>query len=268
MNFIPLIHAAILGIVEGATEFIPVSSTGHLILVQNLLGFTGEKENAFIIFIQLGAILAVLWIYRSKIWNLLLNWRRAPEGRRLLLNLILGTLPTAVIGLPTEDWIESHFFKPLPVSLALILGGIAILIVERMSQKPSIDNMDIIPPKKAFGVGCVQLLAILFPGVSRAGVTIIGGMFFGFSRLAATEFSFFLAIPAMMGASSIKLFKARDVISAGDIPMFGVGFIVSFIAALVVIRGLLAFISRKSFAVFAWYRILAGAALLGYLLFF
>lgn len=266
MNFISLLHAAILGIVEGATEFIPVSSTGHLILTQNLLGFTGKKENAFVIFIQLGAILAVLWIYRAKIWNLLLNWRNAPEGRRLLLNLILGTLPAAVIGLPTEDWIEAHFFKPLPVALALILGGFAILLVERMRRLPNVDNMDNIPAKKALGVGFVQVLAILFPGVSRAGATIMGGMALGLSRRAAAEFSFFLAIPAMLGASSIKLFKARDVIAAGDVPMFAVGFIVSFIVALLVIRGLLAFISRNSFGVFAWYRIIAGAVLLAFLL--
>lgn len=262
MSLFLLLQAVILGIVEGATEFIPVSSTGHLIIVQNLLGFTGKMENAFIIFIQLGAILAVIWLYRKKIFNMIVNWRRAPEGWRLLLNLIVATIPAVIIGLPTEDWIEVHFFKPLPVSLALIFGGLAILAVERWSKRPSVDSLDNIPVRKAFGVGLIQVLSILFPGVSRSGATIMGGLALGLSRTAATEFSFFLAIPAMLGASIVKLHSAREAITAGDIPLFAVGFVVSFIVALIVIRGLLAFVSRHSFAPFAWYRIIIGAALL------
>jgi len=262
MNWLHLLQAAILGVVEGATEFIPVSSTGHLILAQNLLGFTGRKENVFIIVIQLGAILAVVWLYRRKILGLISNWRRAPEGRRLLANLIVATLPAVVVGLPTEEWIEAHFFKPFPVSLALVFGGIAILLVERWYKRPSVESMDHIPLKKALGVGIIQVLSILFPGVSRSGATIMGGLALGLSRLAATEFSFFLAIPAMLGASAVKLMGAREAVALGDIPLFAVGFIVSFVVALVVIRGLLAFISRNSFVPFAWYRIIFGAALL------
>lgn len=262
MNTLSLLRAAVLGIVEGATEFIPVSSTGHLILAQNLLGFTGRKENTFVIFIQLGAIFAVVWLYRKKFLDLASTWRSAPEGRRLLVNLVIGTLPAVVIGLPTADWIEAHFFKPFPVSLALMFGGVAILAVERYCRRPTIENLDHIPVKKALGVGIIQVLAILFPGVSRSGATIMGGLALGFSRTAATEFSFFLAIPAMIGASVVKLAGARHVIAWGDLGMFSVGFIVSFVVALFVIRGLLAFVSRNSFRVFAWYRILFAAVLL------
>jgi len=260
MNYLALLQAAILGIVEGATEFIPVSSTGHLILVQNLLGLAGKKEHAFAIFIQLGAILAVIWLYRTKIIGLILNWRSAAEGQRLLVNLLVGTIPAVVIGLPTEKWIEAHFFRPFPVSLALIFGGIAILMVERWYKHPSVATMDHIPVQKAFGVGIIQVLAILFPGVSRSGATIIGGLALGLTRTAATEFSFFLAIPAMLGASFIKLIGVHELVTLSDLPVFSIGFIVSFIAALAVIRGLLAFVSRNSFVPFAWYRIIFGAA--------
>jgi len=257
-----LLKAALLGIVEGVTEFIPVSSTGHLILVQEWLGLTGRKENAFIIFIQLGAILAVVWLYRMKFIDAVLNLGRKSSARNLVLNLIIGTLPAVVIGLPTEKWIEAHLFRPVPVALAFAVGGLAILLVERWYGTPSVDSVDWIPLKKAFGVGVIQVLAVLFPGTSRSGATIMGGLVLGLSRTAATEFSFFLAIPAMLGASIIKLFKVRDLLSAADIPLFAVGFGVSFLSALLVIRGLLSYVSRKSFVPFAWYRILFGALIL------
>jgi undecaprenyl-diphosphatase len=262
MDLILLLKAAILGIVEGVTEFIPVSSTGHLILSQDWLGFTGRKENAFIIFIQLGAILAVVWLYRMKFIDVVLNLHRKLEARSLVVNLIVATLPAVVIGLPTEKWIEAHLFRPLPVALAFVLGGLAILAIERWCKTPSVDSVDRVPLKKAFGVGLIQVLAILFPGVSRSGATIMGGLVLGLSRMAATEFSFFLAIPAMLGASLIKLIKVRDLLSAADIPVFAVGFAVSFFSALLVIRGLLSYVSRKSFVPFAWYRICFGALIL------
>jgi undecaprenyl-diphosphatase len=257
-----LIKAALLGIVEGVTEFIPVSSTGHLILSQDWLGFTGRKENAFIIFIQLGAILAVVWLYRKKFIDVALNLQRKPQARNLVLNLIIGTLPAVVVGLPTEKWIEAHLFRPIPVALAFALGGLAILLIERWYKTPSVDCVDRIPLKKAFGVGVIQVLAILFPGTSRSGATIMGGLALGLSRTAATEFSFFLAIPAMFGASAIKLFKVRELLSAADVPLFAVGFGVSFLSALLVIRGLLSYVSRKSFVPFAWYRIFFGVLIL------
>ncbi|HOC38674.1 MAG TPA: undecaprenyl-diphosphate phosphatase, partial [Thermodesulfobacteriota bacterium] len=262
MDWLSLFHAVILGIIEGATEFIPVSSTGHLILAQNLLGFTGTKQNAFAIFIQLGAILAVVWLYRKKIISVIFTIHCVSESRAFAANLVIATLPAVIIGLPTEDWIEAHFFAPFPVSLALIGGGVAILLIERQYKRPSIETMDHIPLIKAFGIGLIQVLSILFPGVSRSGATIMGGLALGLSRTAATEFSFFLAIPAMLGASVIKLIGVRDVITVSDLPTFSVGFGVSFVVAIVVIRGLLAFVSHRSFIPFAWYRIIVGAGIL------
>lgn len=257
-----LLKAAILGIVEGVTEFIPVSSTGHLILSQDFLDFTGRKENAFIIFIQLGAILAVVWLYRKKFIDVILNLRTQPQARGLAANLVVATLPAVVIGLPSEKWIEANLFRPIPVALAFVAGGLAILLIERWRKTPNVESVDHIPLKQAFGVGMIQVLAILFPGISRSGATIMGGLVLGLSRKAATEFSFFLAIPAMLGASFIKLIKARELMSVADLPVFTVGFVVSFLSALMVIRGLLSYVARRSFVPFAWYRILVGALIL------
>ena len=167
-----------------------------------------------------------------------------------------------VIGLPTEKWIEARLFRPVPVALAFAIGGLAILRIERSYKNPDVMSVDRIPLKKALGVGLIQVLAILFPGISRSGATIMGGLVLGLSRTAATEFSFFLAIPAMLGASIIKLYKVRDLLSPADIPFFTVGFFVSFLSALLVIRGLLSYVSRKSFVPFAWYRICFGALIL------
>lgn len=256
-----LLKAAILGLVEGITEFIPVSSTGHLIVVQNWLALAGRKENAFAIFIQLGAILAVVWLYRQKLLSVALNWRRDPVARRLIVNLVLGTLPAIAIGLPTSDWIEAHLFKPFPVALAFVLGGVAILLVERYARRPTVAGVDDIPVRKALGVGLIQVLAILFPGVSRSGATIMGGLTLGLSRRAATEFSFFLAIPAMIGASIVKLAGVRHDLTASDTPFFAVGFVVAFVSALFVVRALLKYVSHRSFVPFAWYRIAFGIAL-------
>jgi undecaprenyl-diphosphatase len=259
---IVLLKAAILGVVEGATEFIPVSSTGHLILTQQWLAFRGARENAFIIFIQLGAILAVVALYWRKLLHVATHVRGDPAARGLVANLIVATMPAVVIGLPTEDWIEAHLFKPVPVALALIGGGFAILLIERLRRVVSVESVDGIPLLKALQVGMIQVLAILFPGVSRSGATIMGGMAVGLSRKAATEFSFFLAIPAMLGAAIVKLAGVRDVIGWGDVPLFAVGFVVSFLSALVVVKALLAFVSRRSFVPFAWYRMALGSVVL------
>jgi undecaprenyl-diphosphatase len=262
MDIFSIIKAVILGIVEGATEFIPVSSTGHLIIVQNWLDFTGKKEFAFSIFIQLGAILAVVWLYRKKLFSVAIHWPTDSKARQLIINLILGTLPAVIIGLPTEEWIEAHFFKPFPVALALVLGGVAILIIERFYKSPKVADVDDISWQTALMIGIIQVLSILFPGVSRSGATIMGGLILGLSRTAATEFSFFLAIPAICGASILKLIGAYEIITWGDLPLFSVGFIVSCVSALLVIKGFLAFISQKSFNAFAWYRIIFGIFLL------
>lgn len=260
MDLLLWLKAAILGLVEGATEFIPVSSTGHLIITQNLLGFTGHTANAFVIFIQLGAILAVVWLYWRKFLDLLLNFWKPGKARQLVVNLVIATIPAVVIGLPTDDWIEAHLFKPLPVAAALVAGGIAIILLEKRRHTATVASLDDIPWKLALGVGLIQVLSILWPGVSRSGATIMGGLALGLSRVAATEFSFFLAVPAMVGATALKLWGVRDQVGSGDVPVFAIGFVVAFVSALVVIKGLLAFVAKRSFVPFAWYRIGVGVA--------
>lgn len=262
MDPVTLGKAALLGVVEGLTEFIPVSSTGHLIVAQHWLHFTGERENAFIIFIQLGSILAVVVQYWRTFLELALGFFREPKARRLLGNLLLGTIPAVVIGLPLDDWVDAHFFNPRAVAAAFVLGGLAIFAVEawyaRRAAPPDA------PPtgRQALGVGFFQVLAVLFPGTSRSGATILGGLLLGLSRPAATEFSFFLAVPALLGASLVKLHHARHVLSGQDVPMFAVGFLVAFLVAWVVIRALIGFVSRHSFRAFAVYRLAFGAFLL------
>ena len=267
MDAIDVLRAAVLGLVEGLTEFIPVSSTGHLIVAADWLGYVDEPQRpgvakAFLVLIQLGAIFAVLWHYRVKFLDVTRKLPTDATARRLVLNLILATVPAAVIGLPLDDLIESYLFKPFPVATALVVGGLLILLVEWKFGRPGVGNVDGVSTLKAIGVGCFQVLAILFPGVSRSGATIMGGLVLGLDRRAATEFSFFLAIPAMFGASIVTLYKTRDVLSSTDIPIFAVGFVVAFVSALLVIKALLAFVSRHSFAPFAWYRIVFGAFLL------
>lgn len=254
--------AVILGLVEGATEFIPVSSTGHLIIAQDWLNWTDSRADTFIIFIQLPAILAVLWMYRRKVLDVVSTLGTRPESRRLVLNLVVGTIPAAIIGLPTDDWVEAHLYNPVSVSIALILGGFAILAIERKHHTVRVPVVDNIPVRIALGVGLFQVLAVLFPGVSRSGATIMGGLLLGMSRVAATEFSFFLAIPAMIGATVLKMYDARELLSVADVPIFAVGAVVSFVSALVVIRALIAFVSNNTFKGFAWYRIAFGILLL------
>lgn len=262
LDLLLLLKAAILGVVEGATEFIPVSSTGHLILVRDWLNWTDRRADVFIIFIQLPAILAVVWEYRFKVWRVVSTLASSFRSRRLVANLVIGTIPAAVIGLPTDDWVEAHFYNPLSVAIVLIVGGILILLIESRSRPVRIDDVDDIPVRLALAIGVIQVLAVLFPGTSRSAATIMGGVVLGLSRVAATEFSFFLAIPAMFGATAIKLWKARDILSVADLPVFAVGGIVSFICALIVIRALIAFVSNHTFRGFAWYRIALGIFIL------
>jgi undecaprenyl-diphosphatase len=262
MDILHLFQAAILGLVEGATEFIPVSSTGHLILVQKWMALTGDKQKAFEVFIQLGAILAVVWLYRRKIWSVLAGLRADRKARQLVINLVVGTIPVVVIGLPTRHWVEDHLEKPFPVAMAFVIGGVAILLIERLARRASVESVDDIPHTKALGVGAIQVLSVLFPGTSRAGATIMGGLALGLSRKAAAEFSFFLAIPAMFGATAVSLLKVRHELTAADAPFFGIGFVVAFLSALVVVKALIGFVSRRSFTPFAIYRIVFGAGLI------
>jgi len=261
MDAILLLKAAILGLVEGVTEFLPVSSTGHLIVAGDLIGFTGERAKTFEIFIQLGAILSVVWLYRTRFVGVARDLGRSPDSRRFVLNLTLGFLPAAVVGLWTHRWIKAYLFTVPTVAGALVLGGLAILVIERTRPVQRVASVDQLPPRLAFGVGLAQVLS-LFPGVSRAGATILGGYLLGLSRTAATEFSFFLAVPVMVAATLLDLLSSRGSLSTADIPIFAVGFLVSFGSALVVIRAFLGFVAKRDFTPFAWYRIVAGSVLL------
>jgi undecaprenyl-diphosphatase len=256
-----IIKAIILGLVEGATEFIPVSSTGHLILAADWLNFEGDRAKSFEVFIQLGAILAVVWLYRTKVLTVFKNAGRDPQARQLIINLMIAFLPAAIIGFLTHGWIKDHLFNPLMVAWAMLLGGVAILLIEWWNPPEDVEDVDHVPMSKALGIGVAQVLS-LFPGVSRSGATIMGARSLGLSRRAAAEFSFFLAIPVMFAATGYDLFKSRDTLSAADAPVFAVGFIVSFLSAIVVVKAFLGFVSRHSFKPFAWYRIAFGALLL------
>ena len=256
-----LLKGAILGLVEGATEFIPVSSTGHLILVSNWLGLIDERAKTFDIFIQLGAILAIVWLYRVRLVGSVVAARRDAASRRLFVGLFIAFLPAAVVGFLTHDWIKARLFNPTVVAVALVVGGILILLIERWSPRSTIGDVYGVPPRTALGIGLAQVLSLI-PGTSRSGATIMGGYALGLTRTAATEFSFFLAIPVMLAATTYDLLKSWSVLAVTDIPMFVVGFIVSFVSALVVVKAFLAYVSRHSFRVFAWYRIAFGTVLL------
>ena len=257
--------AVILGLVEGATEFIPVSSTGHLILVGHWLGFEGASAKAFEIFIQLGAILAIFWLYRKMIVTVLRDATRPGPARNLVIGLGVAFLPVAIIGFLLHNWIKARLFDPLIVAVALVVGGFAILLIERWSPRTTTDDVERVPPRTALGIGFAQVLSLI-PGTSRAGATILGGYSLGLSRKAATEFSFFLAIPVMLAATLFDLFKSRHDLVRADIPVFAIGFIVAFISALVVVRAFLRFVSHHSFRPFAWYRIVFGLILLAFFL--
>jgi undecaprenyl-diphosphatase len=256
-----LLKGAILGLVEGATEFIPVSSTGHLIVVSDWLGLVDERAKTFDVFIQLGAILAIVWLYRARLWRALAAAPRDTVSRRFLVNLFISFLPAAVVGFATHQWIKEHLFNPVVVAVALIVGGILILLIEWWAPKPRIHDVNGVPARTALGIGLAQVLSLI-PGTSRSGATIMGGYALGLSRIAATEFSFFLAIPIMFAATLYDLMKSWSVLTLSDIPLFAVGLIVSFVSALIVVKAFLSYVSGHSFNMFAWYRIAFGAALL------
>jgi undecaprenyl-diphosphatase len=256
-----LFHAFILGIIEGLTEFLPVSSTGHLILAGQLLGFNDEKGKVFEIAIQFAAILAVVWEYRARLGHTVVSLRTEPASRRLAINLIVAFMPAAVLGLLFIKQIKFYLFNPMVVASALIIGGVLILWAERRKHVIRANSVDDITWKDALKVGFAQALAMI-PGTSRSGATIIGGLFFGLSRKTAAEFSFFLAIPTMFAATAYDVLKNRDLFSADDIGIFAVGSAASFVSALLAVRGLIRFISRHDFTVFAWYRIVFGMLVL------
>jgi undecaprenyl-diphosphatase len=248
-----LIDAFVLGIVEGLTEFLPISSTGHLILAGELLGANDERWGVFNIVIQTGAMLAVVWEYRARFFKIDLQLYR---------NLIVAFIPAAVLGLLFSKYIKSYLFHAVPVALAFIIGGIVILLVEsKENRNVRVETTAAMTWLDALKVGIAQCFALI-PGTSRSGATIIGGMLFGLSRKAATEFSFFLAVPTLVAAGLYDLWKHRDTLSAADAPIFGVGMIVSFVCAFVVIRWLIRYVATHDFKPFAWYRIAFGVAVL------
>jgi undecaprenyl-diphosphatase len=256
-----LAKAALLGLIEGVTEFIPVSSTGHLILASQWLGESDEAAKTFDIFIQLGAILAIVWLYRARLAHSLRDLGSAPESRRFVINLIVAFLPAAIVGLLAHDWIKAHLFAPTVVAVALVGGGVLILLIEWLRPTERVALVDDVRPPTALGIGLAQVLSLI-PGTSRSGATIMGGYALGLSRRAATEFSFFLSIPVMFAATLFDLVKSRGALTAADVRAFTVGFVVAFVSALVVVKAFLGYVSRHSFAAFAWYRIVLGGALL------
>ena len=261
MDYWSLAQALILGVVEGLTEFLPVSSTGHQIVVADLLGFGGERAMAFNIIIQLGAILAVMWEYRRKIIDTVAQLPREPGAQRFTLNLLIAFLPAAVLGVALSDLIHLWLFNPVTVAAALVVGGVLILWAERREHVVDADDVDAMSWKHALKVGCAQCLALV-PGTSRSGATIIGGLLFGLSRRAATEFSFYLAMPTMVGAAIYSGYKYRELFQPADLPVFAVGFVTAFVFGMIAVRGLLKFVSSHSYAVFAWYRIGFGLLIL------
>jgi len=259
-----ILRAIILGLVEGATEFLPVSSTGHLILAGHAMGFVGRRADAFEIFIQLGAILAVVWQYRSFLIKVVRDGLHGGESGRFIVAVLIAFLPAAIIGVLTHHWITDHLFTPAVVAAALIIGGIVILAIEHWRPAPRFESVLQIGFATALGIGIAQVFSLI-PGVSRSGATIMGALLLGVARPAAAEFSFLLAIPVMFGATLLGLAGNRDILSASDVPVFATGFIVAFASALVVVRWLIRFVSHRSFDVFAWYRIAFGLVLLGLL---
>ena len=261
MDYWIALQALILGIVEGLTEFLPISSTGHQIIVADLLGFGGERAMAFNIIIQLGAILAVVWEYRRKIFDVVLGLPKQAEAQRFTVNLLIAFFPAVILGVAFADVIHAYLFNPITVAVALVVGGVIMLWAERRVHLVAVETVEQMTWKDALKVGCAQCLAMI-PGTSRSGATIIGGLLFGLSRKAATEFSFFLAMPTMVGAAVYSGYKYRELFQAGDLPVFAVGFVTSFIFAMIAVRALLKFIANHSYVTFAWYRILFGLLIL------
>jgi undecaprenyl-diphosphatase len=255
------LEAILLGLVEGITEFLPISSTGHLILTQSLLGLEGDAVERQLIIIQGAAILAVCWEYRVRLWETAARFFFEASARRFVLNLFVAFLPLAILGLLFEDAIESALFAPIPVAVALIVGGLVILWAEGRQHRESIAAVDDMTALDALKIGLFQALALM-PGTSRSAATIIGGLFIGMQRRAATEFSFFIAIPTLLAATAYKLWQARDTLTTAELQPLAISSVVAFISALLAVRFLIRFVSRHSFASFAWYRIAFGIVIL------
>jgi undecaprenyl-diphosphatase len=262
VDFALLVKALVLGVVEGLTEFLPVSSTGHLILAGDLLDFNGDKAKVFEIVIQTGAMLAIVWEYRVKFWRVASGLATEPLARRFVANLLVAFIPAAALGLAFGKLIKVYLFHAVPVALAFIVGGFIILWVERsLHPRVRVEQVDDMTWRDALKVGIAQAFALI-PGTSRSGATIIGGMLFGLSRKAATEFSFFLAVPTLVAAGAYDFWKNRALFDSGDVGLFATGSIAAFISAFLCVRWLLRYIATHDFIPFAWYRIAFGAVVL------
>ena len=262
MTFHTIIDAILLGIIEGATEYIPVSSTGHLIVSIDLLGFIGPPGKIFEIVIQVGAVLAVVILYFQKLIGALIDFPSDPNARRFIYAIVIAFLPAAFLGVLLHKIIKAYLFNPTVVATALIVGGIAILIIEYIRPEPRVRHIEQFSYPLAFGIGVLQCLAMI-PGVSRSGATILGALMLGVERKAAAEFSFFLAIPTLTGAAVFDLWSNRATLTSSGIDVIAIGFIVSMVVAMFVVKWLINFVGRHGFGVFAWYRIVFGALLLG-----
>ena len=273
MDLVLLLKAAIMGVVEGLTEFLPISSTGHLILAGSLLNFTGDMVKVFEIAIQTGAMLAVVWEYRQRLGDTVAGITSQAKAQRFALNVLVAFLPAVVFGLALGSIIKKHLFAPVPVAMAFIVGGVLILWIEARhkrlygamdlqgARRARVETVDDMTVADALKVGLLQCLALV-PGTSRSGATIMGALVLGFSRKAAAEFSFFLGIPTLMGAGAYSVWKQRDVLSLQDVPVFAVGTVMAFFSALLCIRWLIRYVSTHDFTVFAWYRIVFGVIVL------
>ncbi|MGB8339768.1 MAG: undecaprenyl-diphosphate phosphatase [Burkholderiales bacterium] len=261
MDLILLIKAFVLGVVEGATEFLPVSSTGHLVIASQLMGMKDERTDLFLIVIQFAAIMAVCWEYRARLMRLISITSLDQESMNLARNILVAFLPLAILGLLFGSQLKKILFAPVPIAVAFIAGGLIILWAERRKHTVTVNELDEMTWKDALKVGIAQAFALI-PGTSRSGATIIGGLLFGLSRKAAAEFTFFLAIPTLGAASLYDLFKHRDLLSFDDVGMWVVGLIASFASAFLVVRGLIRYVSKHDFTPFAWYRIAFGIIVL------
>ncbi len=273
VDLVLLLKAAVMGVVEGLTEFLPISSTGHLILAASLLDFTGDMAKVFEIAIQTGAMLAVVWEYRQRLADTVRGITSQVQAQRFALNVLVAFLPAVVFGLLLGSTIKQHLFAPVPVALAFVVGGLLILWIEARhkrlygamdlagGRRARVETVDDMTVADALKVGLLQCLALV-PGTSRSGATIMGALVLGFSRKAATEFSFFLGIPTLVGAGAYSVWKQRDLLSMQDVPVFAVGTVMAFFSALVCIRWLIRYVSTHDFTVFAWYRIVFGGIVL------
>ena len=254
------LNAIILGLVEGLTEFIPVSSTGHLLLTAEALGLSGPQWDTFVVLIQLGAILAVVALYFARLWTVAIRLPTEAWARRFVLAVLVAFLPAVVVGFALHDWIKQVLFaSPTVICVSLIVGGIALLAIDRWPPKPVMDDAMHLPLKTALGIGLIQCLSMV-PGVSRSGATIVGAMLMGVEKRAAAEFSFFLAIPTMVGVFVLDAWESRDLITADQAGIIAIGFVVSFLSGLFVVKTMLDFIAKRGLAPFGWWRIVVGAA--------